>query len=166
VSIGEGTRVGSLAVIKSGTRVGRHCDIKSGAVIGETGFGFERDGANRPLRMIHFGRVVIGDHVEIGSLTTVCRGALGDTVLEDHVKIDDHCHISHNSPRRRGGDDHRGGRDCGSVRSAGTPGSRPCAPCRRSLVGAEAFIGIGVSRRALRCRPGPACARQPRAAHP
>ena len=96
VSIGEGTRIGSLAVIKTGTRIGKFCEIKSGAVIGESGFGFERDADNRPLKMLHFGGVRIGDYVEIGSLTTVCRGALGDTVVGDHVKIDDHCHISHN----------------------------------------------------------------------
>jgi UDP-3-O-[3-hydroxymyristoyl] glucosamine N-acyltransferase len=96
VRIGEGTRIGSCVVIKSGTRIGRYCDIKSGAVIGEAGFGFERDENHRPLRMIHLGGVRIGDHVEIGSLTTVARGALGDTVLEDHVKVDDHSHIAHN----------------------------------------------------------------------
>lgn len=144
VSIGEGTRVGSLAVIKAGTRIGRHCDIKSGAVIGEAGFGFERDGANRPLRMIHFGRVVIGDHVEIGSLTTVCRGALGDTVLEDHVKIDDHCHISHNCRIGEGAIITAGVAISGSVTIGRDAWLAPgCALVQKISVGADAFIGIG-----------------------
>lgn len=144
VTIGEGTRVGSLAVIKSGTRIGRHCDIKSGAVIGEAGFGFERDGANRPLRMIHIGRVVIGDHVEVGSLTTVCRGALGDTVLEDHVKIDDHCHISHNCRVCEGAMITAGVAISGSVTIGRDAWLAPgCALVQKISVGAEAFVGIG-----------------------
>lgn len=144
VIIGEGTRVGSLAVIKSGTRIGRHCDIQSGAIIGESGFGFERDGANRPLRMIHVGGVVIGDHVEIGSLTTVCRGALGDTVLEDHVKIDDHCHISHNCRIGEGAIITACVEISGSVRIGRDAWLAPgCALVQKITVGPEAFIGIG-----------------------
>jgi acetyltransferase-like isoleucine patch superfamily enzyme len=96
VSIGEGSVVGPNAVVRSGTRIGRFCEVKSGAVIGDSGFGFERDQDNNPIRMIHLGGVVIGDHVEIGSLTTVVKGALGDTVLEDYVKVNDHVHIAHN----------------------------------------------------------------------
>jgi UDP-3-O-[3-hydroxymyristoyl] glucosamine N-acyltransferase LpxD len=96
VAIGEGSVVGPNAVIRSGTRIGRFCEVKSGAVIGDSGFGFERDHENNPIRMIHLGGVVIGDHVEIGALATVVKGALGDTVLEDHVKVNDHVHIAHN----------------------------------------------------------------------
>lgn len=96
VTIGEGTVISPNAVIRSGTRIGRFCEIKSGAVIGDSGFGFERDTQNRPLRMVHLGGVRIGDHVEVGALTTVVQGALGDTVLEDYVKVNDHVHIAHN----------------------------------------------------------------------
>lgn len=96
VVVGEGTVIGPNAVVRSGTRVGRFCMIKSGAVIGDSGFGFERDLENRPLRMIHLGGVRIGDHVEVGALSTIAQGALEDTVLEDHVKINDHVHVAHN----------------------------------------------------------------------
>lgn len=144
VAIGEGTRIGSLAVIKTGTRIGRHCDIRSGAVIGEAGFGFERDEQNRPLRMIHMGRVLIGDHVEIGSLTTVCRGALGDTVLEDHVKIDDHCHISHNCRIGRGAMLTACVEISGSVRVGANAWLAPGSSLVQKItVGEDAFIGIG-----------------------
>lgn len=144
VTIGEGTRIGSLAVIKSGTRIGRYCDIRSGAVIGEAGFGFERDEQNRPLRMIHMGRVLIGDHVEIGSLTTVCRGALGDTVLEDHVKIDDHCHISHNCRIGRGAMLTACVEISGSVRVGANSWLAPgCSLVQKISIGEDAFIGIG-----------------------
>jgi UDP-3-O-[3-hydroxymyristoyl] glucosamine N-acyltransferase len=44
----------------------------------------------------HLGGVVLGDDVEVGSLTTVCRGTLADTILRDGCKIDDHVHIAHN----------------------------------------------------------------------
>lgn len=144
VAIGEGTRIGSMAVIRTGTVIGRFCDISSGAVIGEHGFGFERDAGNRPLRMIHFGGVRIGDHVEIGSLTTVSRGALSDTVLEDHVKIDDHCHISHNCRIGEGAMITSFVEISGSVRIGKNvwlgPGS---SLVQKITVGDDAFIGIG-----------------------
>jgi len=144
VSIGEGTRVGSMAVIRSGTRIGRRCDIKSGAIIGESGFGFERDAENHPLKMIHCGGVRIGDFVEIGSLTTVCRGALGDTVLADYVKIDDHCHISHNCAIGEGTIITACVEISGSVvigRNAWlSPG---CSLVQKITLGDECFIGIG-----------------------
>jgi UDP-3-O-[3-hydroxymyristoyl] glucosamine N-acyltransferase len=96
VEIGEGARIGHNVVVGHDVKIGRFSVIKSGAIIGEDGFGFERDLDGTPLRMLHLGSVVIGDHVEIGSLTTVCRGTLGDTVIEDFAKIDDHVHVAHN----------------------------------------------------------------------
>jgi len=102
VVIGKGTVIGHNVVISSGVRIGANCVIKSGAVIGEDGFGFERDGAGVPIRLVHLGGVSIGDNVEVGSLTTVCRGTLSDTVIEDDAKIDDHVHIAHNVRVGRG----------------------------------------------------------------
>jgi len=96
VEIGAHTVVNHFVVIGEGVRIGQNCVIKSGAVIGEDGFGFERDDDGLPVRLVHLGSVRIGDHVEIGSLTTVCRGTLADTVIEDYAKIDDHVHIAHN----------------------------------------------------------------------
>lgn len=96
VKIGEGSVVGHHVVIGAEVEIGKFCNIKSGAVIGEEGFGFERDGSGRAVRLPHVGGVKIGDFVEVGSLTTVCRGTLGDTVLADGCKIDDHVHIAHN----------------------------------------------------------------------
>jgi UDP-3-O-[3-hydroxymyristoyl] glucosamine N-acyltransferase len=96
VSIGEGSVIQNSVVIGDRVRIGKRCVVKSGAVIGEDGFGFERDEKGVPIRLRHLGGVSIGDDVEIGSLTTVCRGTMGDTVIEDHVKIDDHVHIAHN----------------------------------------------------------------------
>lgn len=144
VRIGEGTRIGSLAVIKTGTRIGRFCEVKSGAVIGESGFGPERDADNRPVMMIHLGGVLIGDHVHIGSLSTVARGALGDTVIEDHVKIDDHCHISHNCRVGEGAMITACVEISGSVRIGRDAWLAPgCSLVQKIAVGDGAFIGIG-----------------------
>lgn len=143
-SVGEGTRIGSMAVIKTGTRIGRFCDIKSGAVIGESGFGPERDEDDRPLMMLHFGGVLIGDHVHIGCLTTVSRGALGDTVIEDHVKIDDHCHISHNCRIGEGAMLTSCVEISGSVRVGRNAWLSPgCVLLQKLTIGDEAFVGIG-----------------------
>lgn len=96
VRIGPGTVIGHNVVIGAEVVIGARCNIKSSCVIGEEGFGFERQADGRALRLPHLGTVRIGDDVEVGSLTTVCRGTLGDTVLEDGAKIDDHVHIAHN----------------------------------------------------------------------
>jgi UDP-3-O-[3-hydroxymyristoyl] glucosamine N-acyltransferase LpxD len=96
VKIGAGSVVYHNVVIGDEVIVGENCVIKSSAVVGEEGFGFERDASGRAVRLPHIGTVVIGSDVEIGSLTTVCRGTLGDTVLRSGCKIDDHVHIAHN----------------------------------------------------------------------
>lgn len=96
VEIGSGTVIYDNVVIKRNVKIGSNCIIKSNSVIGEEGFGFERDQNGIPHRMIHLGSVIIKNNVEIGSLTTVCRGALSNTLIENNVKIDDHCHIAHN----------------------------------------------------------------------
>jgi UDP-3-O-[3-hydroxymyristoyl] glucosamine N-acyltransferase len=100
--IGKGVRIGPRSIINhfvvlgEGVRIGADCVVKSGAVIGEDGFGFERGEDGVPVRLVHLGSVLIGHGVEIGSLTTVCRGTLADTIVEDFAKIDDHVHIAHN----------------------------------------------------------------------
>ena len=76
--------------------IGNNCLIKSGACIGQEGFGFEIDEDGHPLRIPHLGRVVIGNHVEIGCNTVIARGTIGDTVIHDYVKIDDSVFVAHN----------------------------------------------------------------------
>jgi UDP-3-O-[3-hydroxymyristoyl] glucosamine N-acyltransferase len=96
VHIGAGTVIYHNAVIGDEVVIGQRCVIKSCAVLGEEGFGFERDAKGKAVRLPHIGTVVIGDEVEVGSLTTICRGTLGDTILRNGCKIDDHVHIAHN----------------------------------------------------------------------
>lgn len=144
VVIGEGTVIGPNAVIRSRSRIGRFCEIKSGAVIGDSGFGFERDLKNRPLRMIHLGGVRIGDHVEVGALTTVVQGALEDTVLEDYVKINDHAHIAHNCHVGEATIIGGGAYLSGSIKVGRNCWIAPNCSIRQKLtIGEKAIVGIG-----------------------
>ena len=76
-------------------RIGARCILHPGAVIGADGFGFAPDhGAWQKIPQV--GSVVIGDDVEIGANTTVDRGTIDDTVIEDGVKLDNLVQIAHN----------------------------------------------------------------------
>jgi UDP-3-O-[3-hydroxymyristoyl] glucosamine N-acyltransferase len=144
VTIGEGTTVGPNAVLRSGVHIGRFCEIQAGAVIGDAGFGFERDAHNRPLRMIHLGGVRIGDHVQIGALTAVARGALEDTVLEDYVKVNNLVHIAHNCRIGEGTIIGACADLCGSLRVGKNCWIAPNCSIRQKLsIGEEAVVGIG-----------------------
>ena len=93
--IGEGTRIHPRAVVLDACRIGARCVIHSGAVIGGDGFGFAPfDG--RWIKIPQIGSVVIGDDVEIGANTTIDRGAIGNTIIEDGVKLDNQIQIAHN----------------------------------------------------------------------
>jgi len=94
VTIGKGSHIGSHSQI-SFTHIGQNCQIKTGAVIGGVGFGVAQDEAGL-VNIPHFGRVMIGDRVNIGSQSCIDRGQLGDTVLGDDVKIDNLVQIAHN----------------------------------------------------------------------
>ena len=76
-------------------RIGERGVIQSGAVIGGDGFGFAND-AGHWIKIPQTGGVRIGDDVEIGANTTIDRGALDDTVIEDGVKLDNQIQIAHN----------------------------------------------------------------------
>ncbi|MGZ5066633.1 MAG: UDP-3-O-(3-hydroxymyristoyl)glucosamine N-acyltransferase [Usitatibacter sp.] len=95
VSIGEGTRLNPRVTIYDGCSVGARCVLHSGAVIGADGFGMARE-AGRWLKIPQVGAVRIGDDVEVGANTTIDRGALDDTVIEDGVKLDNLIQIAHN----------------------------------------------------------------------
>jgi UDP-3-O-[3-hydroxymyristoyl] glucosamine N-acyltransferase len=70
--------------------------VHSGAVIGADGFGNAPEADGRWLKIPQLGRVVICDDVEIGANTTIDRGALADTVIEDGVRLDNLIQVAHN----------------------------------------------------------------------
>jgi len=99
--LGEGVRVGAHSrlnprvTIYHGCTLGARCIVHSGAVIGADGFGMARD-AGRWVKIPQVGAVRIGDDVEVGANTTIDRGALDDTVIEDGVKLDNQIQVAHN----------------------------------------------------------------------
>lgn len=117
VRIGEGTVLDSHVTVADFAKIGQHCQLKayafvahhcelgdwvtvhSHASIGNEGFGFAPKGLpdTAGWQKIHqLGKVIIGNHVRIGSQTCIDRGALGDTVIEDNVIIDNLVQIAHN----------------------------------------------------------------------
>ena len=97
VEIGERTRIYNNVTISDGVKIGTDCTIKSGAVIGEEGLGYTKEKDGKYRRVPHLGSVIIGNNVDIGANTTIERGVMENTIIEDGVKIDDLCQISHNT---------------------------------------------------------------------
>ncbi len=95
VQIGSNCRIGANACIRAASQLGARVRINPGVVIGGEGFGFAPDG-ERWEAVPQLGRVVIGDDVDIGSNTTIDRGAQSDTVIGDGCKIDNLVQIAHN----------------------------------------------------------------------
>jgi UDP-3-O-[3-hydroxymyristoyl] glucosamine N-acyltransferase len=93
--VGAGTRLAPRATLMFETTLGARCIVHSGAVLGADGFGFAPD-AGRWEKIEQLGRVQIGDDVEIGANSCIDRGAAGDTVIGDGVKIDNLVQIGHN----------------------------------------------------------------------
>jgi UDP-3-O-[3-hydroxymyristoyl] glucosamine N-acyltransferase len=111
--IGEGTSIGAHCVLGDDVRVGpgsvlharvtlyprvvvgARAVLHSGVVLGADGFGFVF-AQGRYTAFPQIGRLVLGDDIELGANTTIDRAALGATVIEDGVKLDNLIHIGHN----------------------------------------------------------------------
>jgi UDP-3-O-[3-hydroxymyristoyl] glucosamine N-acyltransferase len=96
VVIGAGTRLAAQVTVYADCRIGARCIVHSGVVIGADGFGFARETTGEWVKIPQTGRALIGDDVEIGANTTIDRGALGDTVIGNGVKLDNQIQIAHN----------------------------------------------------------------------
>jgi UDP-3-O-[3-hydroxymyristoyl] glucosamine N-acyltransferase len=96
VTIGEDSCLYPRVVIYAGCTLGKRVIVHSGAVIGGDGFGFADD-AGKWVKIPQVGSVRIGDDVEIGANTTIDRGAMDDTVIEEGVKLDNQIQIGHNT---------------------------------------------------------------------
>ena len=93
--IGDDVRLHPHATVYARCIVGARTVVLAGAVIGADGFGNAEDGG-RWIKIPQIGRVVIGADCEIGANTTIDRGAIEDTVLEDDVRLDNQIQIGHN----------------------------------------------------------------------
>lgn len=95
VSIGCNSRLEPHVTIKHHCEIGENCHIFSGAVIGSDGFGYAEE-SGVWIKIPQVGRVVIGNNVDIGANTTIDRGALDDTIIEEGCKLDNLIQIGHN----------------------------------------------------------------------
>ncbi|MDJ0927127.1 MAG: UDP-3-O-(3-hydroxymyristoyl)glucosamine N-acyltransferase [Gammaproteobacteria bacterium] len=94
--VGDDTQVLAGALILHEVSVGCRCILHPGAVIGSDGFGNASDATGAWVKVPQLGGVRIGNDVEIGANTTVDRGAIGDTLIADGVRIDNQVQIAHN----------------------------------------------------------------------
>lgn len=99
--IGDHARVGADTVLHANVTLYHRCEVgdrvilHSGCVVGSDGFGFAPN-EGRWEKIPQIGRVLIGNDVEIGACTTIDRGALEDTVIEEGVKLDNLIQVAHN----------------------------------------------------------------------
>jgi UDP-3-O-[3-hydroxymyristoyl] glucosamine N-acyltransferase len=102
VVIGDNCTIGNNTIIESkanlqNCKVGDNCFIQPNTTIGSDGFAFERADKTLDLEKFpHYGKVVIGNDVEIFANCSIARGSLCDTIIGPGTKIDALCHIAHN----------------------------------------------------------------------
>jgi len=97
----KGASVGADSALRSGVNLypgvtlGMRCLLHAGAVVGADGFGFAPNSGTWE-KVPQVGSVRVGDDVEIGANTTIDRGAIDDTVVENGVKLDNQIQVGHN----------------------------------------------------------------------
>lgn len=94
-TVGESAWLISRVTLVDRVRLGRRVRVHPGAVLGADGFGIAMD-AGQWIKVPQLGGVVIGDDCEIGANTTIDRGAIGDTVLAEDVRLDNQIQVGHN----------------------------------------------------------------------
>lgn len=151
-SIGKDVVIGKSCVISDnvtlldGVTLGNRVFVGPGCVIGTDGFGYEPRADGTYVKFPHIGGVVIGDDVEIGGNTVIDRGALGATIIESGVKIDNLVHISHNVRVGRNSLVIANAMIAGGVHVGEGSWIGPSSNILdRTLVGKKAFVGMGVS---------------------
>jgi len=93
--LGRGSRLVANVTICDGAFIGERTIIHPGAVIGADGFGLAFNRGHW-LKIPQLGTTRIGNDCEIGANTTIDRGAIGDTVIKDDVRLDNQIQIGHN----------------------------------------------------------------------
>ena len=96
VEIGDKTKILQNTCVYGRTKIGKGTIIKSNTTIGSEGFSFSFTG-DELFHFPHVGSIRIGENVWIGSNCTVEKSQIDETLIEDHVKIDDLVHVGHNS---------------------------------------------------------------------
>ena len=95
VKLAADVRLAVRVTVHRGVEIGARSVLQSGVVVGGDGFGYAPD-RGAWVKVPQLGAVRIGADVEIGCNTTIDRGAIEDTVIEDGVKLDNLIQIGHN----------------------------------------------------------------------
>ena len=95
VKVAEDVRLVARVTLGPGVQIGARSIVQPGVVIGGDGFGFAPESGTW-LKVPQVGSVRVGADVEIGANTTIDRGAIDDTVIEEGVKLDNLIQIAHN----------------------------------------------------------------------
>lgn len=128
--IGAGTVVEPGAVIYHRCKIGENSLLHGNCVIGADGFGhIPATEETDIVKIPQIGGVRIGDNVEIGASTTVDRGTISDTIIDDNSKIDNQVQIGHNSEI---------GKNCIMVAMSGIAGS--CVLEDRAIMAARSSL--------------------------
>lgn len=134
--IGEGTHIHANVFIAHGTVVGKNCEIHPRSSLGTEGYGYAHDEQFNHYRHVHYGRLIIEDDVHLGACVTVDRGHFEDSVVGRGTKIDNHCHLGHNT---------RIGKNCLMMGDCMTAGSVAIGDnnvfCGRSSVSDHVTVG-------------------------
>ncbi|MEZ5459861.1 MAG: UDP-3-O-(3-hydroxymyristoyl)glucosamine N-acyltransferase [Steroidobacteraceae bacterium] len=93
--LGADVQLVARVTVCRGVSLGARCVVQPGAVLGADGFGYAPE-HGRWVKVPQLGSVRIGADVEIGANTTIDRGAMGDTVIGEGVKLDNQIQIGHN----------------------------------------------------------------------
>lgn len=94
IQIAADTILYARVTIGRDTQIGARCVIQSGVVIGGEGFGLVHH-ARQWHAVPQLAGVRIGSDVDVGANTTIDRGALVNTCIEDGVKLDNQIQIGH-----------------------------------------------------------------------
>lgn len=95
VEIGDNVIIYPNVTIYDNVEIKDNCIIHAGTVIGSDGFGFTFD-KNKFKKIPQLGKVIIEKDVEIGANCCIDRGSIGNTIVGEGTKIDNHVHIAHN----------------------------------------------------------------------
>jgi len=96
VSIGENCLIHANVTINDNCMVGDNVIIHSGTILGGDAFYYNKRKGHWD-KFLSCGRVVIEDHVEIGSGCTIDRGVTGDTTIKEGSKLDNQIQVGHDT---------------------------------------------------------------------
>lgn len=128
--IGKGSTIHPLVFIGHSTQIGERCEVKPQATIAGEGYGYAHDEKGNHYRIPHSGRVILHNDVHVGSSTCIDRGSLGDTIIGEGTKIDNQCHLAHNTVT---------GKNCLITAQFGAAGS--CTVGDNFISGGKASLG-------------------------